>query len=270
MLTGGIVSEYFGAWEPVSISIGDIKNGFVTSSLGAHLARTIMVDELSYLFGTCDATLETPGYRKTIVDENVLLKKTAGTRVESYRRLHQLYGLHPSLLIFRAMRELWTYTNPSRPLLALLCALGRDPVLRCTADLLIETPEGGNLTAKSFEAIIEKKYPGRLNPKTLASAGRNVASSWTQSGHLQGATEKTRRLVVAEPVVVAYGLLLAYLAGARGDALFESDWLKILDTPTHTARTFAQQAAQQGWLEYRHSGQVTDITFHHFLAEEKP
>ncbi|HMD90448.1 MAG TPA: hypothetical protein VKF38_14905 [Anaerolineaceae bacterium] len=251
------------------LSIADTKYGFVQDSLGAHLARTIMVDELYHLFGACDATLETPGYRKAIVDENVLLKKTAGTRLESYRRLHQLYGLQPSLLIFRAMRELWSYTDDGRPLLALLCALGRDQVLRCTADLMIETPEGDNLTAKSFEAVIEKKFPGRLNAKTLASAGQNVASSWTQSGHLHGLSKKTRRLVVAEPVVVAYALLLAYLAGARGDALFESNWLKILDTPTHTARAFAQQAAQQGWLEYRHSGQVTDITFRHFLAEDK-
>ena len=151
-----------------------------------------------------------------------------------------------------------------------MCPGTRSRILRCTADLIIETPEGGTLTAKSFEEIIEDKYPGRLNPKTLASAGRNVASSWTQSGHLQGKKEKTRRMVSAEPVVVAYALLLAYLTGACGDALFVSDWLKILDTPIHTARTFAQQAAQQGWLEYRHSGQVTDITFRHFLAEDKP
>jgi len=250
------------------LPIAETKYGFVDRSLGAHLARTIMVDELNHLFGMCDAALETAGYRKAIVDENMLLKKTVGTRVESYRRLHQLYGLNPSFLIFRAMRELWTYAESSRQLLALLCALGRDPILRCTSDLMIETSENGSLTAKSFEYVIEKNYPGRLNTKTLASAGRNVASSWTQSGHLQGLTEKTRKHVHAEPVVVAYALLIAYLTGARGDALFESGWLKILDTPTHTARTFAQQSAQKGWLEYRYSGQVTDITFRHFLAED--
>lgn len=254
----------------MSIPTADIKYGFVEHSLGAHLARTIMVEELGYLFRTCAPTSDTSDYRKAIVENNVLLKKTVGTRVESYKRLRQLYGLTPSVFVFKTMRELWDATDRDRPLLALLCALGRDSVLRCTADLIIETPEGSNLTAKSFEAVIEKKYPGRLNAKTLASAGRNVASSWTQSGHLQGVTEKTRRMVHTEPVVVAYALLLAYLTGARGDAMFESDWLKILDTSTHMARAFAQQAAQQGWLEYRHSGQVTDITFRHFLAEDKP
>jgi hypothetical protein len=228
-----------------------------------------MVEELRYLFRACPLTSETSEYRKAIVEDNILLKKTSGTRVESYRRLRQLYGLTPSVFIFKVLRELWDYTERDQPLLALLCALGRDPILRCTADLIIETYEGSNLTAKTFEAIIAEKYPGRLNAKTLASTGQNVASSWTQSGHLLGKKEKKRKLVAAEPVVIAYALLLAYLTGARGDALFVSDWLKILDTPIHTALAFAQQAAQQGWLEYRHSGQVTDITFRHFLAEEK-
>jgi hypothetical protein len=227
-----------------------------------------MLEEVGLLFRACAPDTDTINYRRAIVEDNALLKMTAGTRVKSYLVLRQLYGLSPSVFVFRIMRELWDATEHGQLLLALLCALARDPVLRCTADLIIETPEGGNLTAKSFEAIIEEKYPGRLNSKTLASAGRNVASSWTQSGHLIGKKEKTRRLVTTEPVVITYALLLAYLTGARGDALFVSDWLKILDTPTHTARAFAQQAAQQGWLEYRHSGQVTNITFRHFLAED--
>jgi len=253
----------------LSLPTADSKYGFVDQSLGAHLSRTIMVEGLGYLFQTCTPTSNTIDYRKAIVEDNVLLKMTAGTRVKSFLILRQLYGLSPSVFIFKIMRELWDATESGRPLLALLCALARDPVLNCTVDLIIETPEGGKLTAKSFETVIENYFPGRMNAKTLASAGRNVASSWTQSGHLQGVTEKTRRLVNAEPIVVAYTLLLAYLAGARGDALFVSDWLKILDTPVHTVLAFAQQASQQGWLEYRHSGQVTDVTFRHFLAEEK-
>jgi len=60
-----------------------------------------------------------------------------------------------------------------------------------------------------------------------------------------------------------------YLSGARGDALFVSDWLKILDTPIHTALAFAQQAAQQGWLEYRHSGQVNRYHFPSLLGGGK-
>lgn len=254
----------------MSISIADTKHGFIDQSLGAHLARTIMVEELGYIFRACAPTSDTSDYRKAIVEDNVLLKKTAGTRVESYRRLRQLYGLTPSVFVYKTMRELWDAADRGQPLIALLCALARDPILRCTTDLMIETPEGKTLTAKTFEAVIEKQFPGRLSPKTQASTAQNVASSWTQSGHLQGKVEKTRHRIETEPVVIAYAMFLAYLTGVRGDALFESDWLKILDTPTHTARAFAQQAAQQGWLEYRHSGQVTDITFRHFLAEEKP
>jgi hypothetical protein len=251
------------------LPIAENEYGFISERLGAHLARTIMVEELELLFRACTVLSEEHDYRKAIIEENVLLKKTTGTRKETEYRLRQLYGLSPSIFVFKVMRELWDVTNQSHPLLALLCALTRDPILRCTADLIIDTPEGNNFTPKEFEVVIEQMFPGRLSKKTLASTGQNVTSSWAQSGHLKGSRKKTRILVNSEPVVVAYAMLLAYLTGARGDALFESGWLRVLDIPNHIARAFAQQAAQQGWLEYRQSGQITDITFRHFLTEIK-
>ena len=43
-----------------------------------------MVEELGYLFRACPPTSDMSDYRKAIVEDNVLLKKTAGTRVKSY------------------------------------------------------------------------------------------------------------------------------------------------------------------------------------------
>ncbi len=244
------------------------KFGFVNQQLGAHLARTIMVDELVKLIASCNANATLEDYRKAIIDDNVLLKKSSGARDESFYRLKQLYGLDSSNIIFSVLRELWVYSTSSHGLLSLLCAIARDPILRSTTSLVLETPEGTSLSAKDFERVVSENFPGRLSPKTVASVGRNLASSWTQSGHLLGEKGKSRQQVVPpDGTVVAYALFLAYLSGERGNLLFDSIWLKLLDTSSHQLHNLAQQASQKGWLEYRHSGQVTEITFRHFMEK---
>lgn len=243
------------------------KFGFVNDQLGAHLGRTIMVDEFFKLIASCNTNATLEDYRKAIIEDNVLLKKSSGARVESFRRLRQLYSLDDSKVIFSVLRELWIYSTSGHDLLSLLCAIARDPILRSTVQLLLETPEGAALTAKDFERVVSGTFPERLSPKTLASVGRNLASSWTQSGHLLGEKAKSRQQVVPDATVVAYALFLAYLSGERGNLLFDSFWVKILDTSNHQLHNLAQQASQKGWLEYRHAGQVTEITFRHFMEK---
>jgi hypothetical protein len=241
--------------------------GFVINQLGAHLGRTIMTDEASLLFSTCAEDTTKTEYRNAIVEDNVLLKRSSSARIETFRRLGQLYSLDPSIKIFRAMRELWDYTSTGQNLLMLLCALARDPLLRSTVDLVVNASDGAILGAKDFERVVAENFPGRMQAKTLASTGRNLASSWTQSGHLQGEKGKSRQHVKPDATVVAYSLLLAYLSGNRGNALFDSTWLKLLDTSIHQLHNLAQQASKNGWLDYRHSGQVTEITFRHFMEQ---
>ena len=64
-----------------------------------------------------------------------------------------------------------------------------------------------------------------------------------------------------QPVNVAYALLLAWLDGVRGAALFNAPTLTLLDRPPHVVRDLAREAAREGWLEWRAAGDVTDITF---------
>jgi hypothetical protein len=250
-------------------TIGLENYGFVSTKLGAHLGRTIMTEEITLLLDACPAHNTRPEYRRAIIEENVLLKRSSGARVEAYRRLCQLYGLDPTVHIFWVMRELWDQSTSSRNLLLFFCALARDPILRSTVELVLNTPEGLILNAKDFEKVVVETFHGRMQAKTLASVGRNLASSWTQSGHLVGDKAKVRQMVVPESTVVTYALFLAYLTGERGNALFDSAWLKLLDTSVHQLHNLAQQASQKGWLEYRHSGQVTDITFRHFMEKSR-
>ena len=104
--------------------------------------------------------------------------------------------------------------------------------------------------------------------KTLGKIGRNTASSWTQSGHLRGRTNKVRVKAQSHPTSVAYALFLGYLCGSRGEALFHTDWAQLLDAPPHTLHEQAFLASQRGWLDYRHAGTVTDVGFSYLLRKE--
>jgi hypothetical protein len=100
--------------------------------------------------------------------------------------------------------------------------------------------------------------------------GQNAGSSWQQSGHLRGKLNKVRQQANSGPVAVAYALILGHLCGERGQGLFETMWSVLLDTPPGELRAQAATASQQGWLEYRHSGDVTDVSFRRFLRDWQP
>ena len=241
--------------------------GFVNEGNGSHAGRTMMLAELRTLLSTCSESVSVDEYRSAILDDNVLLKNTVATRRESFRRLRELYGLDSHIVLFRALRDLWFAEAEAQPLLALLCACARDPIFRATADLVLSLPTGEPVTPHMISAAVEGISPGRYNVTTLATIGRNAASSWRQSGHLSGRRSKVRTRADCRPVAVAYALLLGFLCDARGDALFHTVWARLLDTPESVLRTQASMASQQGWLEYRYSGDVTDVTFRHLLRQ---
>jgi len=244
-----------------------VPYGFTVEGLGAHSSRTIMLKELKLLLAACPPDTDTEGYHIAILEDNVLLKRTESTRRKSFRHLRELYGLNRSLLIFRALRSVWDHDAAAQPALALLCAIARDPSLRSTAELILSLPRDAPVTSGMLAQAAESHFPGLSRATTLATIGRNAASSWTQSGHLVGRRSKVRAQAPSHPTSVAYALLLGHLCGAQGEALFRTLWARILDNPVHTLREQAMVASQQGWLEYRRAGDVTDITFHHFLRE---
>jgi hypothetical protein len=207
-------------------------------------------------------------YQAAIMDDNALLKRTGATRRESVRRLRELYSLDRKLVLFRALRDLWDFDLPARPMLALLCAVARDPLLRASASVILATQPGRFVDAAIIAEAIGRQYPGRFNQTSRASIGRHAASSWTQSGHLQGRSNKVRGKAQSHPTSVAYALLLGYLCGSRGEALFSTAWAQLLDAPPHMLHEQAFLASQRGWLEYRHAGTVTEIGFSYLLRKE--
>ena len=235
--------------------------GFRSGDRGAHTSRTMMLDELSLLLCAVPDAISREDYAMAAMMENCLGKKTAANRRISLQRLTELYALDDRVVLFRVLRELWVLHNMSRPLLALLLALARDPLLRITASAVIHTPYDYELTRQSMKGALVEVAADRLNEHTLDTVIRNASSSWTQSGHLQGRVRKTRQCVQATPVATAYALLLGYATGRRGALLFQTPWCKVLDADTDELIEKAVAAKRFGLLDLKQSGSMIDVTF---------
>jgi len=237
--------------------------GFSNSPIGTHTGKTMMLPELRLLLDAVPGPVAFAEYQRASVEENALAKATAANRGNTLMYLKQLYGLRPELPVFVAMRELWAVDAGSQPLLALLCASARDVLLRTTGDAVLGANQGSLVAANELSAGINQAYPGRYSPSTLRNLGQNIASSWTQAGLLVGATDKRRATPTVEVPAVVYALYLGHLEGAVGPALFGTRWVRALDTNEAELRAMTEAAAKGGWLEYRSSGGMTEITFQH-------
>src|SRR5690606_30421376 len=112
---------------------------------------------------------------------------------------------------------------------ALLCTFARDTIFRSTASFILKVSQNAIVRRESLEEFIDAKQPGRFSKATLKSTAQNINSTWTQSGHLKGRAQKIRIQARPTPGSVAYALLLGYLTGARGQALFQTEYTQILD-----------------------------------------
>ena len=167
-------------------------------------------------------------YADAVIEGNCLRKPTTSTRRLSLQRLSELYALDPETPIFRVLRQLWDADTASRPLLAILAALSRDPLLMATAQVIVPLAEKFEMPRKSMAEGLREKVADRLSDATLDKVIRNTASSWSQSGHLSGRTFKIRRRVQPTPRTVAFALYLGVGAGFRGEELLAVGWIKPL------------------------------------------
>ena len=238
------------------------RYGFSGETGGAHVSRTIMVDELRRLFFTVkDLFAERDQYRIAVVEKNGLGKRSAKTRMLTYRHLVDLYGLDTRFLVFRGLRYFWEREEDGQALLALQCAYARDALLRSSAPNIFSTPQGSIVSRESMEAYIESLFPNRFSAATLKSTAQNLNSSWTKAGHLSGRTVKTRCRANPTPGNAAYAVFLGYLTGLRGFSLFNSPYTMLQDCSAERSLELAQQAGQKGWIRINHIGDVFEVSF---------
>lgn len=289
------------SWTPVTETPSAIKAGLRFGSVGTHTSRTMMLAELVELlravpaqpFGADAAraqaslfepTISQPllfsgqlptraDYVRAVVDDNVLGKDTAASRRGTLQRLTELYALDPLVAIFRVLRRVWEVDVVGRPLIALLGALARDPLLRATAGAVLPLPVGSELSRGALcdsllaaagdvgraDALAAPAAPARFNPAILDKVARNAASSWAQAGHVEGRVRKIRRRVRPTPGSAALALWLGSRQGLAGDYLLSTLWAAALDASPEELIDQAIAAKQHGLLRVVAGGGVREI-----------
>ena len=252
----------FGMLQQVADSPVDAraaKAGLRFGDRSVHTSRTIMLADLGELFAAVPPEAVRADYAAAIVDENALGKATIATRRWTNQRLGELYALDPRAPIFRVLRRLWRVDVPGRPLLAMLCALARDPLLRSTAPAVLALPVGAELVRSGFLDEIRQVVNTRLNEAVLDKVARNAASSWAQAGHLRGRMRKIRTRVAPTPGCLALALWLGALEGLGGQALLDCRWTRVLDRAGRELLPVAFEARQLGLIHARAGGGVVEI-----------
>ncbi|MEJ7711067.1 MAG: hypothetical protein WKF84_14680 [Pyrinomonadaceae bacterium] len=243
--------------------------GFHNGKRGVLTSRTMMLDDLSMLLAYGPSAVRKQEFWAAIVDRNALGKKAYSTRKKSAARLIELYGLDQSVTLFRVLQILWRIDPLGQPLLAILCACARDPLLRITAKPVLQARQGEEITKEQLEDAVRSNTEDRFNPATLNQVARNAASSWTQSGHLVGRNIKKRSKPQVTVTNVTYALLLGYLCGMRGQSLFQSFWISLLDAQEHVLQQMAREASLRGWLTYRGIGDAVEVSFYGMLTSRE-
>jgi len=243
----------------VGLPVGALKLGFRSGDKGTHSSRTLMLAELEAVFAAAPSASDRPAYAAAIVEGNCLEKPTASTRRSSNQRLGELYALDPFVAMFRVLRGLWNVDPKARPLLAMLVALARDPLFMASAAPVLSQPAGIEIHRAPIREALRKVVGERMNDDTLDKVVRNVSSSWTQTGHLEGRTFKHRQRVSAPPAAVAFALWLGDAAGFRGVELLTTGWIAALDCTATSARTLALEAKRIGLIDLRIAGDVVEF-----------
>jgi len=207
----------------------------------------MMLGELQALLAcAAEVEVEKQEYLQAIKVDNCLGKRSGQTRSLTARHLVELYALDVNVPLFRALRFFWERDPEGQPLLALLCAYARDEILRMSASFILSLQPGLTADKTQLEAYIEQQAPGRFSQSTLQSVARNLNGTWAKSGHLQGRVNKVRAHPHVTPGATAYALWLGYLRGARGPALFETEYAKLLDCAPVRMMELAKAASQRG------------------------
>jgi hypothetical protein len=154
-----------------------------------------MLADLAALLDVLPPEASQEAYRRAIQDHNVLGKKTASTRLWAYKKLRELYALDPEVPVFSEMRARWASGADGRPLLALLCALARDSLLRASVPVVVEAAPGTSVTRNHFENAIVVARGKRFSDDTLKAIVSHLYTSWTESGHLSGQRSRIRTRV---------------------------------------------------------------------------
>jgi hypothetical protein len=232
--------------------------GFRSAPGGVHLSKTMMLAELTVVLDSLPNN-DAGAVERSVVVENLLGKPTGTARRLALTHLNTLYGILTPRPIQLAALRLWARTVLGRPLLALLCTLAREPLLRQSARPVLDARPGASVRWPDIAAAIANHYPDRYSPKMMKSLAQNCVSSWTQSGHLRGRVNKRRCSAEPSAETAAFAALLGSLAGFGGPVLLRSPWMRLLDRPEADLLSLLRRAESAGLARVRAGGGVVQI-----------
>ncbi|MBF0098007.1 MAG: hypothetical protein HQM04_12935 [Magnetococcales bacterium] len=233
---------------------------------GVHTSRTVMLEELARLFDQIeDANADRSAYIRAIEQENCLGKRSDRSRKLTREYLVTLYGLDPNIPLFRVFRYFWQRDPEGRPLLAGICAFARDALLRQSAPFILGLQPNKPFNRSALELFLDDHNPGRFSKNTLSSVAGNLAASWAKMGLLHGSVNRYRTIPRATAGAVSFALFLGHLQGARGDALFAADPVRILDRSLDSLHALTEEASRRGWMVFNRVGKVAEVAFPSFL-----
>lgn len=196
------------------------------------------------------------------LQENITNKRTKSNQEKTLRYLTQLYGFNPQDPAFQCFKFCWQQASePEKPVLALLYAIGRDYLLAESLPVILSVPPGEKVSVLKLAESLEARHPNHFSANSLRSIAQNLASSWKQAGYLTGKIKNIRTQVQPRYLVVTLALLLSYLHGERGNYILASIWAKALGISEPQIRELAYEAAKRDLLSYQFSGTVTTFSF---------
>ena len=159
----------------------EIVSGEVSG--GPNTSHTIVVSSLAALLDAVPMGASRVEYEKAALVDNVLGKQTEGARRRTFRYLKELYLLRPDSLLFRALRDLWgDDPRPSRCWRGFVRSHAMWSFAQAAGDL--QSSPGEILRSRQLAEAVGERFPVSYRESTLAKIGRNVFSSWEQTGHL--------------------------------------------------------------------------------------
>ncbi len=245
------------------------KFGYRFGRNGAHSARTMMLGEITSLLERVPQDAVRDDFQREVVDFNALAKPTKKARELTFRHLSDLYGLDPTLPVFRVFHKLWKQDEQARPLLALMAALVRDPLLRTSQSFMLAKQTGEAVKREELEALLAKEDPDRFSAASLKSFAQNINGTWTQGGFLVGKAHKTRVVPRITSTNVTFALFLGYLEGLTGQRLFASTWINLLPGSPDELVVHANSASNRGQIVFMNAGGVKEVRFPGYLLAEE-
>ena len=245
------------------------RYGLKFTAGGSHISRTMMLSELDTILSNVPRGAPVSEYREAVVSRNVLGKTTVSTRLKSLRHLRELYALDEAVPLFAALRLLHEIDSNSLPLLALLVAWSRDPLLRATSPPIMDARPGVRVEVADLAKAVSLVFADQYSPLNRAKIARNAASTWTQSGHLTGRTKKVRQQVWPTITAATMSFFLGQIAGYYGAAVFTNPWTQLLDLGGERGRGMAVEAHRAGLLNFRAVGEVIEMNFPMFASFEQ-